>query len=277
LSSSRTGIWIEVLALYLGSCLLIRGIRILVDSGTLANDWLVLVALVFLYTPVAAEKWNNYRVDSEILFPEPLWPAMKRALVFFGLVTALIYVFFLPGYHVCQTWLYNWFTEEILGMQRGDFLHYKTYTPGWNISSGIATTIAMQALYQLLCVGYAEEFFYRGYMQTRLNDLYDPERWTLFGAKFGWSLPITAVLFTVGHSIVEWQWWQPFILFPALIFGWMRARSGNVLAGALFHAWANTVMIVLDHIYGLSPLEPTGAADLWGDITGVWEWLAGLF
>jgi hypothetical protein len=135
----------------------------------------------------------------------------------------------------------------------------------------------MQALYQLLCVGYAEEFFYRGYMQTRLDGLYNPKRFELFGAKFGWALPITAVLFTLGHSLVTWQWWQPFILFPALIFGWMRSRSGNILAGALFHAWANTAMIILDHIYGISPLDPTTLADLWGDVVGVWEWIAGLF
>ena len=39
-------VWTEVLVLYLGSCLVIRGIKVLVDSGILANDWLVLVALV---------------------------------------------------------------------------------------------------------------------------------------------------------------------------------------------------------------------------------------
>ena len=48
------------------------------------------------------------------------------------------------------------------------------------------------------------------------------------------------------------QWWQPFILFPALLFGWLRSRTGTVLAGALFHAWANTAMVVLDHVYGLT-------------------------
>jgi hypothetical protein len=62
---------------------------------------------------------------------------------------------------------------------------------------------------------------------------------------------VTAILFTAGHSLVTLQWWQPFILFPALIFGWMRARSGNILGAALFHAWSNSVMIVLDSLYGV--------------------------
>ncbi|MEE2828608.1 MAG: CPBP family intramembrane glutamic endopeptidase, partial [Myxococcota bacterium] len=117
------------------------------------------------------------------------------------------------------------------------------------------------------------------YMQTRLDGLFNPKRFSLLGAKFGWSLPITALLFTVGHSLVTLQWWQPFIFFPALVFGWMRARSGNILAGAMFHAWANTIMIVLDHIYGLpgSRLEETGWTDLWGDLTSIFEWFGGLF
>ncbi len=271
--TDRRRVWIEVLALYFGSCLVIRGIKLLVDGGALANDWLVLVAIVFLYTPVIAERWNGFHVDHDITFPEPFWPALRKAFLFFAVVTGVIYVFFLPGYHVCQSWFYNWFTTDVMGMKHG----YPRFFPTHAITGGIAVTIGMQVLYQLLCVGYAEEFFYRGYMQTRLDGIYDSERFSFLGAKFGWSLPLTAVLFTLGHSLVTWQWWQPFILFPSFVFGWMRARSGNILAGALFHTFANSVMIVLDHIYGLSPLEPTGWSDLWGDIAGIFEWFAGLF
>ena len=45
--TSRRTIWREVLVLYLGSALLIRGIKSVVDAGGLSGDWLVLVALVF--------------------------------------------------------------------------------------------------------------------------------------------------------------------------------------------------------------------------------------
>jgi len=266
-------IWTEVLALYLGSCLLIRGIKGLVDGGVLTNDWLVLVALVFLYVPVVAEKWNGFRVSGDILFPAPLWPAIKRAALFSGGIIAVIYVFFLPGYHLCQTWLYHWFSSEMLGMARP----YGEFQPVHGIGGGVALTILMQALYQLLCVGYAEEFFYRGYMQTRLNEVFDPNRFSLFGAQFGWSLPITAILFTIGHSLVTLQWWQPFIFFPALVFGWMRAKTGNILAAAIFHAFANTAMIILDHVYGLpgSRLEPTSVQELLSDLAAPLKWVGG--
>ena len=34
--------------------------------------------------------------------------------------------------------------------------------------------------------------------------------------------------------------------FPALIFGWMRERTGTVLGSALFHAFANLYMMILE-------------------------------
>ncbi len=259
---SRRSIWFEVGALYLGSCALIRGIKAIVDAGVLSNDWLVLVALVFLYTPSAAERWNGYRLDNDVVFPEPFAPAIRHALKWLGVLILLIYPAFLLGYHVLQTEGFHWFTTDILGLRHP----YPRFSPENGFSGPVLVTLGMQALYQVLCVGYAEEFFYRGYMQTRLDEVYDPGRWTFLGASFGWSLPITAVLFTVGHSLVTLQWWQPFILFPALVFGWLRARTGTIFAGAAFHAFANTAMIVLDHIYGLSVLEPTTAADLLQDL-----------
>lgn len=250
-----------MLVLYLGSAVAIRIIKAVVDGGGLSGDWLVLVALVFLYTPVLAEHWNNFIVDADILFPErgrwtiPLRrkgrepfsfaiPDLLPALRWLALLVVLIYPIFILGYHHCQSWAFHWFSSEVLSLSPP----YPRFSPG----HGLPDDLWLQILYQLLCVGYAEEFFYRGYMQTRLNDLFPPDRFRFLGARFGWSLPITAVLFTLGHSIVTFQWWQPFIIFPALIFGWLRARTGNILAGALFHAWANSVMIVLDHIYGIS-------------------------
>jgi membrane protease YdiL (CAAX protease family) len=35
------------------------------------------------------------------------------------------------------------------------------------------------------------------------------------------------------------------VFFPALVFGWMRARTGSILAGATFHALCNLFADVL--------------------------------
>jgi hypothetical protein len=239
----RSRIWFEILALYLGSCFVIRGIKMLQEGFGLPDDVLVLVALVFIYTPWVAEKWRGYYVDDDILRPEPLRPALLKGLRFFVIVIAVIYPFFLLGNHLWQTMGFTWFTDSVLGWTRPYRPHFPTH--------GLPDDLLMQVLYQLICVGYAEEYFYRGYMQTRMNEVFDGRRFRLLGAEFGWALPVTAILFTAGHSIVTFQWWQPFIIFPALIFGWMRARSGNIIAGTLFHAWSNSVMIVLDSLYGV--------------------------
>jgi len=263
-----------VLLLFVASSLVIKAIKWGVDAlgdETLlipalafrAGDLLVLVALIFLYTPVLAEHWNRYQVDADILFPEGPrlklpWrnrsgkpatftlPDLVPALKWLALLILIIYPLFIIGYHYCQSWGFQWFSIEVMGIE--EKFSYKSYHP----RHGLPEDLWLQVLYQLLCVGYAEEFFYRGYMQTRLNDIFRPDRFSLLGARFGWSLPVTAILFTVGHSIVTLQWWQPFIIFPALLFGWLRARTGNILAGALFHAWANIVMLCLDHIYGIT-------------------------
>jgi len=287
-SGSGRSIGLEVLALYLGSCLVIRLIKEAVNGWSLAADWLVLVALVFFYTPVVAEQFRNYRVPGDVLYPDgplvrlrriPLLrdrefsfqlPQLRTPLVWCGVVVLLIYPLFIPGYHLWQSWGFNRLTIELLTLAQesapvhwlmddllGVWGPYPRFHPDF-AARGLPPDLALIVLYQLICVGYAEEYFYRGYMQTRLNDVFRPDRFRLFGASFGWSLPVVAVLFTLGHALVEPRLWQPFILFPALIFGWLRARTGNVLAGTLFHAWANTVMIVLDHLYGIT--STTGGA-----------------
>ncbi len=240
---ARRRVWIEVITLYLGSCLLIRGIKTVQEGFGLRPDWLVLVAVVFLWGPDLAERWTGYRVEEDIVRPSPLWPAVRRSFRWFLGLVLLIYPLFILGNHVWQTWGFTFVTRDLLEMRGFYRPHHPTH--------GLPPDLIQQAIYQLICVGYAEEFFYRGYMQTRLDAVLDGRRFRVFGAELGWGFLLTQVLFTVGHSIVTLQWWQPFILFPALLFGWLRARTGNILAGSMFHAWANTAMSTLDSIYGV--------------------------
>jgi hypothetical protein len=106
--------------------------------------------------------------------------------------------------------------------------------------------------YHLFMAAIPEEFFYRGYIQTRLDEVF-PTRWRIFGTDLGWGWLITCVLFAFGHSVVLFQWWHFAIFIPSLAFGWMRARTGGVIAGALFHAWCNIIVTTLDTLYGIVP------------------------
>lgn len=97
---------------------------------------------------------------------------------------------------------------------------------------------------QLFVVALPEEFFYRGFLQTRLRDAW-PQGKVLFGARLGPAFWLTAALFALGHLAV-FQFWRLGVFFPALLFGWMRERSGTVVGSTLFHASANLLEKVLE-------------------------------
>lgn len=267
----RRAVWVEVIALYLGTAAVIRAIKALVDGGVLGDDWLVLVALVFLYAPAVATRWRGWSAPEEVLHPEPFGAAVREALRWLLRLILWIYPVFLIGYHVLQTWGFHWFTTEILHLRHP----YPRFEPRHALHGGAWVTLGLQVVYQIICVGWAEEYFYRGWMQTRLDTVFRADRFSVLGARFGWSLPVTALLFTAGHSLVTWQWWQPAIVFPALMFGWLRARTGTILAGAAFHAFANSVMIVLDHVYGLQLLDATTGGDLLDDLLHLFDFSRG--
>ena len=103
---------------------------------------------------------------------------------------------------------------------------------------------------QLLGVGLPEEAFYRGYLQTALDNKWRP-RWRLLGVLVGPSLIVTSAIFAVGHLFTDWNPARLAVFFPSLLFGWMRNRSGGIGAGVVFHAACNLLVIVLSRGYGL--------------------------
>lgn len=97
---------------------------------------------------------------------------------------------------------------------------------------------------QTFVVALPEEFFYRGYLQTRLRDAW-PQGRVFFGARLGPAFWLTALLFALGHLAI-FEVWRLAVFFPALLFAWMRERTGSVVGAALFHAAANLLVQVLD-------------------------------
>jgi membrane protease YdiL (CAAX protease family) len=99
-------------------------------------------------------------------------------------------------------------------------------------------------LAQLLVVALPEEYFFRGYLQTRLEARW-PSRRRLLGAAVGRALVVTSALFALGHLLVDGNGLRLAVFFPALLFGWLRNATGSILAGVLFHAASNLVSEVL--------------------------------
>ena len=101
---------------------------------------------------------------------------------------------------------------------------------------------------ELVVVALPEEFFFRGYLQTRLDEVWRPA-FGLWGARLGPSLVITAALFGLCHVAVQGNPATFAVFFPGLVFGWMRAKTGSILPGVLFHSFCNLYIETLNQSF----------------------------
>jgi membrane protease YdiL (CAAX protease family) len=93
-------------------------------------------------------------------------------------------------------------------------------------------------------VALSEEYFYRGYLTLRLEEALPP-RLSILGAKVGGGAVLAAALFAVGHLLVPAPW-RLAVFFPALMFAWLRARTGTVVAAAICHFLFNVSLLALE-------------------------------
>ncbi|TNE84388.1 MAG: CPBP family intramembrane metalloprotease [Deltaproteobacteria bacterium] len=242
---SRGAVLREVLLLWLGTLLIVRLVHSAAEAG--APELLKAAApILFMYAPVW---WMQRRGEDPDRYPLAL-PAFNdarpylEALRLNAWVIGLVAVPFVLGYHL-------WQTEglpaamELVGFSERRILRFE-YQGTW------PENMALLIAYHLFFTAIPEEMFYRGYMQSRLDEIWPP-RWKVFGTEVGWGLVASSFIFAIGHSIVVLQWWHPFIFFPSLVFGWMRSRTGAIVAGAIFHAWCNVTVTTLDTLYGIVP------------------------
>jgi uncharacterized protein len=109
------------------------------------------------------------------------------------------------------------------------------------------------ALGQLLVVALPEEAFYRGYLQTALEQGWKSRRWRILGAELGPGWLACAAIFALGHYFALPNPNRLAVFFPALVFGWLRARTGGVGAGIAFHALCNLLTETLGRGYHYGP------------------------
>ena len=93
---------------------------------------------------------------------------------------------------------------------------------------------------QLLAVALPEEFFFRAYLQTNLNHAWG-RPFRLLGARFGWGLPVSAVVFALCH-LVHGNATQLKVVFFGLFAGWLRERTGSIAGPVLDHAAGNILL-----------------------------------
>ena len=124
------------------------------------------------------------------------------------------------------------------------------YQPTTGFRPGPLPSMGVEVMGQLLVIALPEEAFYRGYLQTRLDDAWGA-RWRLLGARLGPGVLVASLLFAVGHMATEVHTNRLAVFFPSLLFGWLRARTGGIGSAVLFHALCNLFASYLASSYGL--------------------------
>ena len=118
------------------------------------------------------------------------------------------------------------------------------YPNEWHFKLKLPDRFAEWVIDQYFVVALPEEFFYRGFIQTRLRDAW-PQGRKFLGARLGPAFWVTAVLFALGHLAI-FQAWRLSVFFPALMFGWLREKTGSVMGAAFLHGTFNLAMLVLE-------------------------------
>lgn len=107
-----------------------------------------------------------------------------------------------------------------------------------------------EAFGQIVVIALPEEAFYRGYLQSRFDEAWTP-RLRVAGAVLGPGVLLASLVFAVGHMATIHVPARLAVFFPALLFGWLRARTGGIGAAVAFHALCNLFSEALGRGYGI--------------------------
>ncbi len=209
--NNRTLLW-EVGVLTVALLLIVRMLHSFVPVPSVQENLSTIVAVLFLYSPVVVLRWRRRPIDF-------LDHNKKQFLTSFFWAVGTILVIFPPYMGVAHLWM-KW----VWG-----FAHFVPagFPELWNFMA-----------YQFLLVALPEEFFFRGYLQSTLQQVFVP-RWNILGVRIGWGFFITAFVFAFAHSVIALQWWHFSIFFPALLFGYLREKTGTITAPIIVHAFSN--------------------------------------
>jgi uncharacterized protein len=200
-----------------------------------------LVAVVFLYVPVAAGWRRGEDLAAYGFTLAPVGRGLAFALGACGLVFPLFFFGFLAFYQfVCAGSVIE--VLALPGLCRA--------WRGWAgaQTAGLDWTLVELAAVQVVVVALPEELFFRGYLHELCERVWRPRR-RFMGGGLGWALVVSSALFAVGHLAVDFDPRRLAVFFPGLLFGWLRSATGSILASTFVHAASNVYIDVLQRIF----------------------------
>jgi len=219
----------EALSLWAFAFLLLLGSSLLFGQGTLTK---LIAILSFLLLPKVASSFcssnlsQNQRVDFGLHFQS--WKADCLAFFWFFLPILVFFPLLYAAWLECQHLLLL-------------FLHPSIQSSPlqWKFQFQLPSQFPEWIVDQYLVVALSEEFFYRGYLQSRFNEFWPRQTHLL---KPG--LWLTALLFAFGH-LASFEVSRLSVFFPALLFGWAKEKTQGLLCPILLHGSCNLLLMVL--------------------------------
>ena len=190
--------------------------------------WLI-VPLVFFLVPYFALRWRGESFAAYgVSLPEKIKEAFLEARPALRLALLAALITFPPFTFLFWIW--------------SKFIHFG------GIMKMTPLAWVSIVIFQFFYVALPEELFYRGYILGKLNKVLPPVL-PVLKVRVGFGVPVTAVLFAFGHFLINLSPTRLGVFFPALIFGWMREKTGGILASAIYHALCNVLVLVLEQLF----------------------------
>lgn len=110
--------------------------------------------------------------------------------------------------------------------------------------------VVSTVFWQVVFSGFGEELFYRGYIQSRVNQEFG-RPWQVMGVNFGPGLIVSALIFGISHALNSYNpsaglydpawWWAVWTVVGGVFFGLVREKAGSIIAPGLAHGVLDAV------------------------------------
>jgi membrane protease YdiL (CAAX protease family) len=119
-----------------------------------------------------------------------------------------------------------------------------------------AGQVANWVIYQFLYIAVFEEIFFRAYIQSNIQRALDqqltanPEQPKKLNRRHWTAITVSSAAFTAAHMIINSDPKAILVFLPAMIFGYLFARTKSLIAPILFHGLSNVAFCFLTGLLG---------------------------
>jgi membrane protease YdiL (CAAX protease family) len=245
LPPERTSALLATWATAVAGIALARVLALADPTGLLGANLAGVAAFLFIWLPdrrlrARGEGWGGYGAPAHRLSDRRAWRELARGAGQGALACAVIFPPFALAF---------WgFAASLPLLPPGLAGWLAPYLGAPRLAPRLPGGLPLLAAVQLLVVALPEELFYRGWLQTSLARAAPSRGVTVLGARLGSGFLLTQLLFAAGH-LVTLQPWRLGTLFPGLLFGWLRERTGGLAAPVVAHALSNLLMTTLERSF----------------------------